>query len=188
MAVWLGRACCGSIGGHGLRETESDPRPQSVRGIPCDGPCPPPRECPSPKPNRVSGCAREGGSKSVRPHTQSPRPPPVGASTVPSESTRTLPPMSALSHSTAGAQRSRVGRAAGTRAEGRVEGRAEAGDWREENCSAGGGGGGVTRRPIFPTPPPPPSLAAVTGGGVQGGGVRPAVPGGGGQPNIYGSK
>ena len=49
--------------------------------------------------------------------------------------------------------------------------------WREENCSAGGGG--VTRRPIFPTPCPR-SLAAVTGGGVQGGGARPAVPGGGG--------
>ena len=38
-------------------------------------------------------------------------------------------------------------------------------------------------------PNPPPSLAAVTGWGVQGGGARPAVPGGGGgQPNIYGSK
>ena len=48
-------------------------------------------------------------------------------------------------------------------------------------------GVGVTRKPIFPTPAPP-SLAAVTGGGVQGGGARPAVPGGGGQPNIYGSK
>ena len=48
-------------------------------------------------------------------------------------------------------------------------------------------GGGVTRRPIFPTPRPP-SLAAVTGGGIQGGGARPAGPGGGGQPNIYGSK
>ena len=43
------------------------------------------------------------------------------------------------------------------------------------------GGGGVTRRPIFPTPRPP-SLAAVTGGGVQGGGARPAVPGGGVNP------
>ena len=58
---------------------------------------------------------------------------------------------------------------------------------REENCSAPGGGG-VTQKPSFPTPAPP-SLAAVTGGGVQGRGARPAVPGGGGgQPNIYGSK
>ena len=49
-------------------------------------------------------------------------------------------------------------------------------------------GGGVTRGPIFSTPRPP-FLAAMTGGGVQGGGARPAVPGGGGgQPNIYGSK
>ena len=31
-------------------------------------------------------------------------------------------------------------------------------------------------------PNPPPSLAAVTGGGVQGGGARPAVPGGGVNP------
>ena len=52
------------------------------------------------------------------------------------------------------------------------------------------GGGGVTQKPIFPTPPPP-SLAAVTGGG----GFRAGAPdlpcrgeGGGGQPNIYGSK
>ena len=41
------------------------------------------------------------------------------------------------------------------------------------------GGGGVARKPIFPNPLPA-SLAAVTGGGVQGGGARPAVPGGGG--------
>ena len=50
-------------------------------------------------------------------------------------------------------------------------------------------GGWVTRKPIFPTPPPP-SLAAVTGGGGSGRG-RPtcrAGRGGGGQPNIYGSK
>ena len=37
----------------------------------------------------------------------------------------------------------------------------------------------MTRKPIFPTPPSP-SLAAVMGGGIQGGGARPAVPGGGG--------
>ena len=56
---------------------------------------------------------------------------------------------------------------------------------REENCSAGGGGDTEAH---FPNPPPP-SLAAVTGGGVRGGGARPAVPrGGGGQPNVYGSK
>ena len=49
-----------------------------------------------------------------------------------------------------------------------------------------GGGGGDTEA-HFPNPPP--SFAAVTGGGVQGGGARPAVPGGGRcQPNIYGSK
>ena len=56
---------------------------------------------------------------------------------------------------------------------------------REEHCSAGGG---VTRRPIFPTPRPP-SLAAVTGGGFRAG--VPDLPcpgGGGGGPNIYGSK
>ena len=47
---------------------------------------------------------------------------------------------------------------------------------REGNCSAGGGGDTEAH---FPNQPPP-SLAAVTGRGVQGGGARPAVPGGGG--------
>ena len=50
------------------------------------------------------------------------------------------------------------------------------------------GGGGVTRKPIFPTPPPL-SLAAVTGGGGSGQGCPTCqAGGGGGQPNIYGSK
>ena len=57
---------------------------------------------------------------------------------------------------------------------------------QEENCSAGGGGGDTEAH--FPNPPPP-SLPAVTGEG----GFRAGVPdlpcwGGGGQPNICGSK
>ena len=56
---------------------------------------------------------------------------------------------------------------------------------REENCSAGGGGG--ARKPICPAPPP------LLGRRDGRGGFRAGVPdlpcrGGGGQPNIYGSK
>ena len=55
---------------------------------------------------------------------------------------------------------------------------------REENCSAGGGGAEAH----FPNPPP--SLAAMTGGRGSGRGCPTcrAAGGGGGQPNIYGSK
>ena len=55
---------------------------------------------------------------------------------------------------------------------------------REENCSAGGGG--VTRKPIFPTQP---LLGRRDGRGGSGRGCPTCrAGGGGGQPNIYGSK
>ena len=49
---------------------------------------------------------------------------------------------------------------------------------QEENCSAGGGGGDTKAH--FPNPPPSLLGRRDGRGGVQGGGARPAVPGGGG--------
>ena len=73
------------------------------------------------------------------------------------------------------------------RLDGREAGEAGGGDWagRKLFCA---GGGGVTRKPIFPTPPPS-LLGRRDGRGGSGRGCPTCrAGGGGGQPNIYGSK